>query len=111
MARKTGFDAYDVAIEIACAMRPLVEKIRRHDKELADQAQSATQSIGNNIAEGRRRTKGDRIHLFRIALGSTGETQSTVDQAEAWGYLQAQETTDVLALLDREQAMLWKLTH
>ena len=109
--KKTGFDAYDVAIEIAQLMRPLIEKIRRHDKDLADQGRSAAQSIANNTAEGRRRFKGDRVHLFQIALGSTGETESTVHQGVAWGYLEEDETTDVLALLDREKAMLWKLSH
>ncbi len=109
--KKTGFDAYDVAIEIAYAIRPLIEKIRRYDKELADQGKRATQSIGNNVAEGRRRTKGDRIHLFQVALGSASETESTLHQAEAWGYLQPDETTEALELLDREQRMLWGLSN
>ncbi len=107
MTRKTGFDAYDVAIEIARAMRPIVERVRQFDRDLADQAKRASQSIGLNLAEARRRTKGDRTQLFRVALGSAGETQAAIQQAEAWGYVREEETTEVLALLDREQAMLW----
>ena len=36
--KKTGFDAYDLALEIARVMRPLVERIREHDRSLADEA-------------------------------------------------------------------------
>jgi four helix bundle protein len=111
MTKKTGFDAYDVAIELAHEMRTLVEKIRRFDKDLADQTRSACQSIGLNLAEGRRRTGGDRNHLFKVSLGSTGETQAALHQAEAWGYLREEETAKALELLDREKAMLWKLAH
>jgi four helix bundle protein len=109
--KKTGFDTYDVAIEIARAMRPIVERISQFDRDLADQAKRSTQSIGLNVAEARKRSKGDRTQLFRVALGSTGETEAAIQQAEAWGYVKEVETTDVLALLDREKAMLWRLTH
>ena len=111
MTKKTGFDAYDVAVEIAREMRPIVEKLRRFDKDLADQTRSACQSIGLNVAEGDRRTGGDRNHLFKVALGSTGETQAALHQAEAWGYVREEETTKALELLDREKAMLWKLAN
>jgi four helix bundle protein len=109
--KKSGFDTYDVAIEIARAMRPIVERVRQFDRDLADQAKRATQSIGLNVAEARKRAKGDRTQLFRVALGSAGETEAAVQQAEAWGYVKEDETTSVLALLDREKAMLWRLTH
>ncbi len=111
MPKKTGFDAYDVAVEIAGEIRPIVEKVRRFDKDLAEQTRRACQSIGLNVAEGDRRTGGDRTHLFKVALGSTGETLAALHQAEAWGYVREEETTKALELLDREKAMLWKLAH
>ena len=109
--KKTGFDAYDLAIEIARVMRPIVEQIRVYDRSLADEAKRATQSIGLNAAEGRRRAGRDRAHAFRIALGSTGEVQATVAEAEAWGYIEAESAQHALGLLDRECAMLWRLGH
>ena len=109
--KKSGFDTYDVAIEIARAMRPIVERVRQFDRDLADQAKRATQSIGLNVAEARKRAKGDRTQLFRVALGSAGETMAALHQAEAWGYLSQEETKEVLERLDREQAMLWKLSR
>jgi four helix bundle protein len=105
-SRKTGFDAYDNAVEIARAMRAIVERIRRHDRSLADQTRRATQSIGLNVAEARRRTGGDRQHSFRIALGSAGEVRAAVEQADAWGYVEAENARQALELLDRECAML-----
>ncbi len=112
MERKTtGFDAYDNAVEIARQLRPILEKVRRFDKDLADQGRSACQSMGLNVQEARRRTKGDKLHLFAVAHGSAGETQAALHQAEAWGYVQIEETTRVLELLDRELAMLWRLSH
>ena len=107
MTKKTGFDAYDIAVEIAREVRPIVEKVKRFDKDLAEQTRSACQSIGLNVAEGDRRTGGDRTHLFKIALGSAGETLAALHQAEAWGYVREEETTKALELLDREKAMLW----
>src|SRR5579884_933753 len=106
----TGFDAYDNAVAIARAMRGLCEAIREHDRSLADQARRATQSIGLDVAEARKRTKGDRTHAFAIALGSANETRAALELAEAWGYVPAPDAAEALALLDREVAMLWRLS-
>src|SRR5580704_11836105 len=99
---KTGFDAYDNAVEIARAMRPIVDRIREHDRSLADEGKRATQSIGLNVAEAWRRAGRDRAHAFRIALGSAGEARAVVEQADAWGYLDAGSAGHALGLLDRE---------
>src|SRR4051794_25632362 len=102
----TGFDAYDNAVEIARLMREIVKLIRPHDKDLAEEGRTATQSIGLNVAEARRRRGGDRLHAFRIALGSAGETRAVLDQAEAWGYLAPEKTVEVRGRIDKEVAML-----
>ena len=106
----TGFDAYDVAVEIAREMRAIVVVIRRSDRSLADQTRRATQSIGLNVAEARGRSGADRTHAFKVALGSAQEARGGLDQASAWGYLPAERTTKVRGLLDREVAMLWRLS-
>ena len=106
---KTGFDAYDNAVEISRAMRDLVKAIKAHDADLADQAKRATQSIGLNVAEGRRRAGKDRLYAFRVALASTSEVRGALDQAEAWGYLEAERTETARGLVDREERMLSRL--
>ena len=105
----TGFDAYDNAVAISVAMREVVRVIKTHDPDLADQTKRATQSIGLNVAEARKRTGRDRLHQFKVALGSACEARSAMHQAEAWGYLEAERAKTVLELLDREIAMLWRL--
>ena len=52
---KTGFDAFDNAMDITRAMVPILQKIRQHDPKLAEGAKAATRSIGLNIEEGRKR--------------------------------------------------------
>ncbi len=107
---KTGFDVYDVAVEISGAMRELLPALRQSDGDLADEAKRATQSIGLNVAEANRRVGKDRLHAFRVAAGSAAEVRAALDQAEAWGYLSAERTESVRALIDREIAMLWRLS-
>jgi four helix bundle protein len=101
---------YDNAVAIAVAMSGVVKVIQQHDPKLADQARRATQSIGLNVSEARKRKGRDRMHSFRVALGSADEVRAALDQGEAWGYLGADEMENVRELLDHEVAMLWKLT-
>jgi len=63
-----GFHAGEVAIEIGARLRPVVQAVRRHDAELADQIYRAAKSLALNAAEGGRRGEKDRAYLFRIAV-------------------------------------------
>ena len=106
---KKKFHAYENAIAIARAIRPLLDRIGEHDPKLADEAKRATQSTVLNTCEGNMRTGKDRLHAFKIALGSAREIVGTLDMSEVWGYLTADQTKDVRVLLDKEAAMLWRL--
>ena len=68
-------------------------------------------SVPLNLSEGRRRTGKDRLHHWRIALGSLDETTTSLRVAEALGYLNALSLKEPLALLDRLAAMIWRLLH
>ena len=106
-----GFDAHDVAKEVIREVGPVVEAVRRRDLDLARQLRRAAQSILLDIGEGSRRLGRDRENHSTIAGGSAKETLDAVDVAEAWGYVRAAATADVRALLDRQLALLWRLTH
>ena len=68
-------------------------------------------SVPENIREGNRRLKKDRIYHFSVAAGSASEIQGALDTAVAWGYVTEAAVAEAKALIDRELAMLWRLTH
>ena len=107
---KPSFHAYDVAVELARAARPLVERIERRDRALAVQLRRALSSAGLNIREGNRLVGGDRLHSFRIRAGSADEVVGALEIAEALGYVGRAEIAPSLALADRVLAMLYRLT-
>lgn len=109
--RRTGFDAYDIALEIVAAVDPLVDRIRRRDSDLGKQLRRALSSIPLNLAEGRRRQGKDRQYHYTIAAGSADEVAAALDVAAACGWLDGRAIKPALNLLDRELAMLWRLTH
>jgi four helix bundle protein len=106
-----AFDALTVAIEIVAALREPVARLARSDRELADQIRRAASSVALNVSEARRREGRDRAHLFRVAAGSAAEVRAALDVAQAWGHVDGAVLAAARALLDRELAMLWRLTH
>ena len=106
-----AFEVLQVAVQLVGALRAPVEGLARRDRNLADQVRRAASSVALNVSEGNRRCGKDRLHLFRIAAGSAAEVRTALDVAEAWGHLDGGVLGDARALLDRELAMLWRLTH
>jgi four helix bundle protein len=104
------FEAFEVAIEVIGALRGLVDVIRVHDAEAARQIVRAASSVAANVAEGNRRVGKDRLHFFRIAAGSADEVRAHLRVAHAWGWIDRQ-AEQALGLLDRELAMLYRLTR
>jgi four helix bundle protein len=105
------FEVLAVALEAVTALRPVVEKIRQADKDLAGQIRRAASSMPMCIAEGAERAGGDRSHLYRVAAGSAAEVRTALAIALAWGYVESAKVIAVEELLDRVTAMLWRLTH
>ncbi len=105
------FDAYDLAVELITLLKPLVAKVATHDTDLVKQLRRAATSAPLNLAEGRKRTGRDRLHLWRIAAGSIAEARAAVEVATAWGYLEGAETAEAVALCDRLGAITWSLTR
>ncbi len=106
-----AFDVLELAIQLAASLRRALERLRSCDRNLAQQAKDACNSIAQNLDEGRRRAGQDRIHLWRVALGSAAELQTALRLAEAWGHLDGASLERPRALLDHILAITWTLTH
>ena len=104
------FQAYNVSLELARALREPLRKIATVDADLQRQLRRATHSIVLNLREGSRRVGRDRLHLFRIAAGSAAEVQASLDLADAFGY-NVGDVKPAQELADRLLAMLWRLTE
>ena len=109
--RITRFDAYDVAIEIAHAVKPLLPAIRKGNARLGRQVVEAASSIALNVAEGWRRLGKDREYHYTVAAGSAAEVGAAIDFAVALGIVEKDAAAPALGFIDRELAMLHRLTH
>jgi four helix bundle protein len=101
--------AYDVALDLVRALRPVVAQLRQHGPDAADQVERAASSIVLNLAEGGRRHGRDPRRFFDMAHGSAGEIRGALDLADAWGW--QIESGPARVLLDRELGLLWGLTR
>src|SRR5262249_12929011 len=109
MPRNTMLVAYDVALDLVRALRPVVAQLRKYSSEAADQVERAASSIVLNLAEGGRRHGRDPRRFWDMAHGSAGEIRGALDLAEAWGW-QA-DSAQARVLLDGELGLLWGLTR
>jgi four helix bundle protein len=105
------WDVYEVALETVRALRPVVEALARKNPRLAEQIKAAAGGIPSQLREGRRRVGKDRLHLWRIAAGSADEVIAHLDTATAWGDLDPATARTARGLLDRELAMLYRMTR
>lgn len=106
-----SFHAMDVAEEIVDSLAQVFGKLAAKDKGLEDEARRAAISVALNVAEGRLRTGRDRLHAWRIAAGSCAELRTCLKIAVALRYLDGVELVVAFDLIDREMAMLWRLTR
>ncbi len=104
------FEAEAVADQIVIEMAGVVRRIRG-DSELARQMRNATQSLSNNVGEGAGRFGKDRVLIFSYAYGSARELRQQLKFAVAFGHVEDASIAGLRELLDRELAMLWRLTH
>jgi four helix bundle protein len=101
--------AYDVALDLVRALRPVVAQLRTYSSDAADQVERAASSIVLNLAEGGRRHGRDPRRFWDMAHGSAGEIRGALDLADAWGW--QVDSTQARVLLDRELGLLWGLTR
>ena len=106
-----SFDVLEVSLALIRSLQSPLSVVRTRDSKLYSQIRTAASSVALNISEGNMRAGKDRIHLWRVAAGSAAEVRTALRVAEAWGDLDPATITRPLELLDRVEAMLWKLTH
>ena len=78
---------YDVALDVARQLRPLIEGIARHDVDLARQMRRALASVPLNIAEGSCSRGLNQAARYQTAAGSMREVGAGLDVAVALGYI------------------------
>src|SRR5688500_4341914 len=101
----------EVGFEMVAAMRPLLARVRRGDRSLADQLVRAASSVVLNVAEAEGSDAGNRRARFYTAAGSANESLAALRLAVAWGYLDNDDVANASLLLRRIIAMLWKLAR
>jgi four helix bundle protein len=106
-----SLDVLEASFELIRALRTPLHVIQSRDRELARQIRSASSSIALNLAEGRERTGGDRLHGFRVAHGSAREVRAALRIAREWEYLRPEVFAELDRTLDRIRAMCWRLTR
>jgi four helix bundle protein len=103
--------AHTVSLEAIVALRPLLTRIQRMDRDLHDQIRRAANSMSLNIGEAVGSLGGNTRARFHTALGSAREVRVGLQLALAWGYLEAPAVVPVEKLLDRVCAMLYRLAR
>jgi four helix bundle protein len=101
------FIARDVCLEVIAGLEPALALIRRRDASLATQTRRAIDSTLLNLAEGNGREGLDRLHHFRIALGSLREANAALDIAGARRWLP--QPLPMAAARDRLGALIFGL--
>ena len=96
---------YALILELLRALRPVIEKIETHDRDLGRQLKKAATSIALNTCEGSGSNGGTRRERYRNALGSARETEGCLDAAMALGYVEGVDA-ELLDRLDHIQAVL-----
>ncbi len=102
---------HEVALQMLAQIKPIIDRVRRHDRNLADHMQRSAQQSFLNIAEAQSAYGRNEIAKFTNALCEAREARAAVKVAVAWGYVTAAECRSADEDLDRMGGMLWGLTH
>jgi len=101
----------DSIIVIIKAAKPLLDDIRRKDRDLASQLQRALSSIALNVAEGFGCQAGNARLRFQSALGSLYEAQAALRIAAAWGYVSEAGVNEVVRKLQAYGGRIYGLSR
>jgi four helix bundle protein len=103
-----GFEAYQVALAV---YRLVLAATRDLPRGAVDQLIRASESVARNIAEAHPQIGAERARKFRIAFGEASECGAAIDLLEIRGALDGRALVELRGLLDRQRAMLWRLSR
>ena len=103
------FKCYQLSLEAVRAVRPLIEKIERHDRDLGRQLRRCLTSVPLNVAEGSKSRGKNRQARYANAMGSAEEAMACLETAEALGYLEQADLPVPIDRLDHVVSILVKL--
>lgn len=107
VTRFTDLRAWQAARQFRKRVMVLVDRPSFRNRNLAKQLQRAADSIPANIAEGfGRLAVNDRLHFFRMALGSSYETQSHLLLAYDDGLVSSAEMNECQLAADLTDRLL-----
>ena len=104
-------EVLNVSIEAISKLRPILARIRRHDRVLAKQVTDAANSVVLNIGEGAHNDAGTRKSRYQSAAGSANEVRVGLLAAIAWGHVSEPQARAAVDHYDRVVAMLYKLVR
>lgn len=105
-------DVYQIAMQFFSLAIQITNQMPAGHADLADQLKRASMSISQNIGEGAgKRTPADCRKYFDIARGSAMECGVHLDICEKLGLAPPELITSGKALLEREVAMLTRLSQ
>ena len=99
-----------MSLQLAVAVRALVDRMPRGNASLADQLSRSSVSTVTNIAEGANRLgTGEKRQKFSIARGEVGECAACIELASALGLVPSADAQAAQVLAGRVGAMLTRL--
>ncbi len=104
-----SFQCYQLSIGAVRMVRPLIERIEVHDRDLGRQLRRCVSSVPLNVAEGSESAGRNRQARYANAMGSARESRACLETAEALGYLEPDDLPTAVDRLDHIVAILFKL--
>ena len=103
-----GLHAYQVALRFYREVVASTKGMRGH---VVEQLVRAAESVVLNVAEAHPALGADRARRFRVAADEASECGAALDLLEVRGALAEHTLAALRELLDRERAMLWRLSR
>ena len=98
------------ALRAAAGIGPVLQVLRKRDRNLCDQVNRAMTSVVLNIAEADGNDPGTAKARFSTACGSAKEVRAGLRLAVAYGYVPVSKVQEVDTALDEVCAMSWRLS-
>ena len=109
--RPSRLRVLDDIVDMVARVHRITERLKRHDRELADQLRRAAMSVGLNAAEAARARGRKQGAMFDTAMSSGREAIMALRLAGAMGYLAPEGVAEEVDRIDRIVAILYKVAH